>query len=301
MVGLIVGGRASTPGSRRAPRALGKAPAPDPASTRARSAGRRPRRSSARGPLRACRSRSRCARACSRSTWRRAWSARCRRTCRSSRCWSRTRSSRTAARRSASTASRATARPSTASRRWSTCRRRIAWSQFLRDPARVFAMVPTDELAALDAAFKQAHVPYYVVDASSSRFLLLTNQLAAGQRDDNPLREQRLDRRRPARRRRPKPPWTWRVPIVGHVRRRDRAGRRRLPDHRAPARQDPARPLLPRQGARPPGELQDLRPLRRAGRAARHRRPRSGEPRVRRPATGCPASTSAITTRPTCR
>jgi len=59
--------------------------------------------------------------------------------------------------------------------------------QFLRDPARVFAMVPTDELAALDAAFKQAHVAYYVVDASSSRFLLLTNQLASGQRDDNPL------------------------------------------------------------------------------------------------------------------
>ncbi|HWJ55652.1 MAG TPA: glycosyltransferase family 39 protein [Vicinamibacterales bacterium] len=50
--------------------------------------------------------------------------------------------------------------------------------QFLRDPARVFAMVPADELAALDAAFKQARVPYYVVDASSSRFLLLTNQLA---------------------------------------------------------------------------------------------------------------------------
>ena len=50
--------------------------------------------------------------------------------------------------------------------------------QFLRDPARVFAMVPTDELAALDAAFKQARVPYFVVDASSSRFLLVTNQLA---------------------------------------------------------------------------------------------------------------------------
>ncbi len=59
--------------------------------------------------------------------------------------------------------------------------------QFLRDPARVFAMVPTDELAALDAAFKQARVRYYVVDASSSRFLLITNQLASGQRDDNPL------------------------------------------------------------------------------------------------------------------
>ena len=65
--------------------------------------------------------------------------------------------------------------------------------QFLRDPARVFAMVPTDELAALDAAFKQAHVAYYVVDASSSRFLLLTNQLARRAARRQPAGEQRLD------------------------------------------------------------------------------------------------------------
>jgi hypothetical protein len=58
---------------------------------------------------------------------------------------------------------------------------------FLRDPQRVFAMVPTDELAALDAAFKQAQVPYHVVDASSSKFLLITNQLVPGERDENPL------------------------------------------------------------------------------------------------------------------
>jgi hypothetical protein len=83
--------------------------------------------------------------------------------------------------------------------------------QFLRDPARVFAMVPTDDLAALDAAFKQAHVAYYVVDASSSRFLLLTNQLAAGQRDDNPLSKNVWTP--PAGDPTAKPPWTWRVPL----------------------------------------------------------------------------------------
>jgi hypothetical protein len=83
--------------------------------------------------------------------------------------------------------------------------------QFLRDPARVFAMVPTDDLAALDAAFKQAHVAYYVVDASSSRFLLLTNQLASGQRDDNPLSKNVWTP--PAGDPNAKPPWTWRVPL----------------------------------------------------------------------------------------
>jgi hypothetical protein len=81
--------------------------------------------------------------------------------------------------------------------------------QFLRDPARVFAMVPADELAALDAAFKQGHVPYYVVDASSSRFLLITNQLASGQRDDNPLSTNVWTA--PAGDPDAKPPWTWRV------------------------------------------------------------------------------------------
>jgi hypothetical protein len=83
--------------------------------------------------------------------------------------------------------------------------------QFLRDPARVFAMVPTDELAVLDAAFKQARVPYFVVDASSSRFLLITNQLASGQRDDNPLANNVWTP--PAADPTAKPPWTWRVNV----------------------------------------------------------------------------------------
>jgi hypothetical protein len=83
--------------------------------------------------------------------------------------------------------------------------------QFLRDPARVFAMVPTDELSALDAAFKQGRVPYFVVDASSSKFLLVTNQLAPGQRDENPLAKYVWTP--PAGDPAAKPPWNWRVPL----------------------------------------------------------------------------------------
>jgi hypothetical protein len=83
---------------------------------------------------------------------------------------------------------------------------------FLRDPERVFALVAADELAALDAAFKQAGVPYYAVDASSSRFLLLTNRLGTGQRDDNPLLTHVWT---PPAGAGPdaKPPWTWRVSV----------------------------------------------------------------------------------------
>ena len=134
---------------------------------------------------------------------------------------------------------------------------------FLRDPERVFAMVPTDELAALDAAFKQAKVAYHVVDASSSRFLLLTNRLDGGQADQNPLREQRLDAARRRRQRRAAVEMAGAG--VGDVRRRHRAGGRGLPRDRAPPRQDPAGPHLPRQGA-PARQLQDLRALRRARR-----------------------------------
>src|SRR4029453_4957523 len=43
------------------------------------------------------------------------------------------------------------------------------------------------ELAALDAALKTAHVTYFVVDASSSRFLLLSNRLESGEEEQNPL------------------------------------------------------------------------------------------------------------------
>ncbi len=96
---------------------------------------------------------------------------------------------------------------------------------FLRDPQRVFALVAADELAALDSAFKQAGVAYYAVDASSSRFLLLSNRLAPGQRDDNPLLKNvwmppaGLDPNAPnatnasAGGGNDKLPWRWRVPV----------------------------------------------------------------------------------------
>jgi hypothetical protein len=82
---------------------------------------------------------------------------------------------------------------------------------FLRDPQRVFALVAASELAPLDSAFKQAQVPYYVVDASSSRFLLLTNRLDPGERDQNPLTKDVW--MPPAGVADAKPPWTWRIPI----------------------------------------------------------------------------------------
>ena len=89
---------------------------------------------------------------------------------------------------------------------------------FLRDPQRVFALVAADELAALDAAFKQAGVPYHAVDASSSRFLLLSNQLAPGQHDDNPLLKNvwtpPVAGNTNATAGNDKPPWTWRVPVT---------------------------------------------------------------------------------------
>ena len=59
--------------------------------------------------------------------------------------------------------------------------------EFLRRPKRVFALVAADELAALDAGLKGAKVSYFVVDASSSRFLLLSNRLETGEQDQNPL------------------------------------------------------------------------------------------------------------------
>jgi hypothetical protein len=90
--------------------------------------------------------------------------------------------------------------------------------RFLRGPERVFALVSADELAGLDAALKSAQVPYFAVDASSSRFLLLSNRLEPGQADQNPLRTNvwmaptnpatNGGQWNPAEH----PPWTWRRP-----------------------------------------------------------------------------------------
>lgn len=79
---------------------------------------------------------------------------------------------------------------------------------FLRDPARVFALVASEELAALDAAMKQANLPYFAVDASSSRFLLVSNQLKAGEADHNPLKKNVWTGKEGEA-----PPWSWRVPL----------------------------------------------------------------------------------------
>ena len=91
---------------------------------------------------------------------------------------------------------------------------------FLRDPARVFVLASAEEIGALDTAMQAAHAPYYVVNATSSRFLLLSNRLDAGQTDQNPLRRNvwmaptspvaNNGQWNPNE----KPPWTWRVPVT---------------------------------------------------------------------------------------
>lgn len=91
---------------------------------------------------------------------------------------------------------------------------------FLRSPGRVFALVAADELASLDAALKSAQVSYYAIDASSSRFLLLSNRLEGGETDQNPLKKnvwmaptiplQNNGAWNPAEH----PPWSWRVPLA---------------------------------------------------------------------------------------
>jgi hypothetical protein len=62
-------------------------------------------------------------------------------------------------------------------------------AQFLRAGERVFALVSAADLAVLDAAFKSAKVPYFVVDGSSTRFLLLSNRIESGEKDENPLKK----------------------------------------------------------------------------------------------------------------
>lgn len=62
-------------------------------------------------------------------------------------------------------------------------------ANFLRGGERVFALISATDLAALDAALKTANVNYYVVDGRSSRFLLLSNRLEAGETEQNPLKQ----------------------------------------------------------------------------------------------------------------
>jgi hypothetical protein len=60
---------------------------------------------------------------------------------------------------------------------------------YLRGERRSFVIVPAEELGQLDQAARAASVPYYVVDDQSSRHLLVSNRLEAGERDRNRLRE----------------------------------------------------------------------------------------------------------------
>ena len=91
---------------------------------------------------------------------------------------------------------------------------------FLHDSARVFVLVAAEELGSLDSALKSGQQAYYVVNAASSRFLLLSNRLDAGETDQNPLRNNvwmaptspvaNDGKWNPNE----KPPWSWRVPAA---------------------------------------------------------------------------------------
>ncbi|MCB9557239.1 MAG: glycosyltransferase family 39 protein [Deltaproteobacteria bacterium] len=58
----------------------------------------------------------------------------------------------------------------------------------LRRPARQFVLVPATQLAPLHQALRRANVSYYVLDDSSSQYLILSNKLAGRcDKDLNPL------------------------------------------------------------------------------------------------------------------
>lgn len=97
--------------------------------------------------------------------------------------------------------------------------------EFLRSPRRSFVLVASEELAALHSALTVTGLPYAVIDASSSRFLLLSNRLGPGEQDENPLKKDVwMAPRPPTVAQTPgstevrvdwhgaTPPWQWRVP-----------------------------------------------------------------------------------------
>ena len=67
---------------------------------------------------------------------------------------------------------------------WETIKGREGLLEFLGKDERVFAMAPASELCAIHRAF--AGKPYFVLDDSNAKFLLLSNQVT-GARDRNPL------------------------------------------------------------------------------------------------------------------
>ena len=59
---------------------------------------------------------------------------------------------------------------------------------FLDKPERVFVMAGSDELPSLDQVSRQDKKPYFVVDDTNSRFLVLSNRLGPNEPDVNPLK-----------------------------------------------------------------------------------------------------------------
>ncbi len=60
--------------------------------------------------------------------------------------------------------------------------------RFLGKPEHVFVMAGVEELPAIDQHARTHGSSYFVVDNSSSRYLMLSNRLGAGERDLNPLK-----------------------------------------------------------------------------------------------------------------
>ncbi len=59
---------------------------------------------------------------------------------------------------------------------------------YLAQPERVFALVGSAYLGTLENKARRAGIPYYVLDAKSQWFLLVSNKLGPGEKDNNPLR-----------------------------------------------------------------------------------------------------------------
>jgi 4-amino-4-deoxy-L-arabinose transferase-like glycosyltransferase len=66
---------------------------------------------------------------------------------------------------------------------------------FMARPERVFAMGPRRDLCAVHQGANKEGFDYYVLDSSHAKFMLMSNRLAEGERDDNPLK--RAIRREP--------------------------------------------------------------------------------------------------------
>jgi len=85
---------------------------------------------------------------------------------------------------------------------------------FLDRPERVFAMAPASELCAIHRAF--AGKPYFVLDDSNAKFLLLSNQVT-GARDRNPLATTILRSEPPGIQHRFSATWDDRIELIGYT------------------------------------------------------------------------------------